>query len=53
MEVKYTEFLPQLVRNIVIPSASEMIAASKYVICCDKTAFLHKQQYYCDEKYVL
>ena len=53
MEVKYTEFLPQNVRNIVIPSASEMIAASKYVICCDKTAFLHKQQYYCDEKYVL
>lgn len=41
MEVKYTEFLPQIVRNMVPPKSSELTAASKFVICCDKTAYLH------------
>lgn len=36
MEVKYTEFLPQIIRNILPPENSEMIAVSKYVLCYDK-----------------
>ena len=53
MEVKYTEFLPQIVRNMVPPRSSELTAASKFVICCDKTAYLREQAYYRDEKYIL
>ncbi len=53
MEVKYTEFLPQIVRNMIPPRNSELTAASKYVICCDKTAYLREQAYYRDEKYIL
>jgi hypothetical protein len=33
MEVKFTEFLPQLVRDILPPKASEFTAVSKYVLC--------------------
>ena len=36
MEVKYTEFLPQIVRNLVPQSASEFTAVSKFVLCCEK-----------------
>ncbi len=50
MEVKYTEFLPMLVKSMVPPSASEMVAASKYVMCCDKTAYLFDNEYYADER---
>ncbi len=53
MEVKFTEFLPQIVRNLIPPGSSEMTAASKYVICCDRTAYLRENQYYCDERYTL
>lgn len=35
MEVKYTEFLPRLVRDLMPPRASILTAASKYVLCCD------------------
>ncbi len=50
MEVKYTEFLPKIVKDMVPPRASEMTAASKYVMCCDKTAYLSGPQYYADER---
>ena len=53
MEVKYTEFLPQIVRNMIPPRNSELTAASKFVICCDKTAYLREPVYYRDEKYIL
>jgi hypothetical protein len=53
MEVKYTEFLPRIVRSLVPPQSSELTAASKYVLCCDKTAYLHGQDYYVDERYIL
>jgi hypothetical protein len=53
MEVKFTEFLPQLVRELVPPGASEMVAASKYVVCCDKTAYLSGYNYYKDERSLL
>ena len=35
MEVKYTEFLPALVRRLLPPRSSILVAASKYVLCCD------------------
>ena len=35
MEVKYTEFMPRLVRDLMPPRASILTAASKYVLCCD------------------
>lgn len=38
MEVKYTTFLPTLVRKLLPPRASVMTAASKYVLCCDAAA---------------
>ena len=41
MEVKFTEFLPQIVRTLLPPKAQELTAVSKYVLCCEKTAYLH------------
>ena len=41
MEVKFTEYLPQIVRNLLPPRAQELTAVSKYVLCCDKTSYLH------------
>ena len=38
MEVKYTEFLPKLVRSLLPPRSAELTAASKYVLCCDAAA---------------
>ena len=41
MEVKFTEFLPQTLRELLPPKAQEWTAVSKYVLCCDKTAYCH------------
>lgn len=41
MEVKFTEFLPQSLREVLPPKAQEWTAVSKYVLCCDKTAYCH------------
>lgn len=46
MEVKFTEFLPQVVRNLLPPSSQELTAVSKFVLCCEKTAYLHGFSYY-------
>lgn len=46
MEVKYTEFLPQMVRELVPPQASEMTAVSKYVLCYEKTQYAHGWGYW-------
>lgn len=35
MEVKFTQFLPRLVRSLLPPRSAELTAASKYVLCCD------------------
>ena len=35
MEVKFTEFMPGLVRSLMPPRSSILTAASKYVLCCD------------------
>lgn len=40
MEVKFTELLPDIVKRILPPRSSELAAVSKYVLCCEKTAFL-------------
>lgn len=35
MEVKYTQFLPGIVKRLLPPRASELSAVSKYILCCD------------------
>lgn len=37
MEVKFTEFLPHMIRKILPSKASEYASVSKYILCCDKT----------------
>lgn len=44
MEVKYSEFLPRMIREILPAKSSEFGAFSKYVLCCDLT--LHKRNIY-------
>lgn len=51
LEVKFTEFLPKIVNDLLPPRQSEMVAASKYVMCCDKTAYMFNEQHYVNEKY--
>ena len=46
MEVKFTEFLPQIVRTILPPKAQELTAVSKYVLCYDKTAYMNGFTYW-------
>lgn len=46
MEVKFTEFLPQIVRDMLPPAGSEFAAVSKFVLCCDKTQYLHGFEYW-------
>lgn len=38
LEVKFTEFLPRLIRQLIPPRAHELTAASKYVLCADAAA---------------
>ena len=45
MEVKFTEFCPQLVRDMVPPGAAELTAVSKYCLCYEKTAYLRGFNY--------
>lgn len=47
-EVKYTELLPQMIKDIIPPQASEFLAVSKYVLCYEKTAYLHDFVYWYD-----
>lgn len=46
MEVKFTEFLPQIVREVLPPTASEFTAVSKYVLCYEKTRYMHGWGYW-------
>ena len=46
MEVKFTEFLPQIVREILPPKGSELEAYSKYVLCYEKTRYLRDYAYW-------
>lgn len=49
MEVKFTEFLPQIIRAILPPAASEFSAVSKYVLCYQKTQYQHGWGYWEDQ----
>lgn len=46
MEVKYTEFLPQALREILPDRASEFTAVSKYVLCYEKTEYMNSFKYW-------
>jgi len=50
MEIKFTEFLPKIVKDLAPPYSSEFVAASKYVLCCDKVQYLNGTGYYRDER---
>ena len=50
-EVKYTEMQPQIIKDIIPPGASEFIAVSKYVLCYEKTRYLHDFEYWFDTDY--
>ena len=45
-EVKYTEFLPQIIKELLPASSSEFLAVSKYVLAYEKTAYLHGDHYW-------
>lgn len=46
MEVKFTEFLPGFVREILPDRASEFTAVSKYVLCYEKTEYMNSFKYW-------
>ncbi len=46
MEVKYTEFLPQALREALPDRASEFTAVSKYVLCYEKTEYMNNFRKY-------
>lgn len=46
MEVKFTEFLPKFVQDILPPQRAEMTAVSKYVLCYEKTQYLNGDSYW-------
>jgi hypothetical protein len=37
MEVKFTEFLPNIIRKIMPNQAADYTEVSKFILCCDKT----------------
>ncbi len=39
LEVKYTEFYPDIIKEIIPADATEYTAVSKYVLCYDKTNY--------------
>lgn len=41
LEVKFTEMLPQFLRNLIPTQASEFTALSKYVLCYEKTRYMN------------
>lgn len=46
MEVKFTELLPQIVREVLPTNAQEFTAVSKYVLCYEKTRYLNDFTYW-------
>jgi hypothetical protein len=41
MEVKFTTFLPKIIKSLLPPRSSELTSASKYVLCCDAAVREH------------
>ncbi len=46
MEVKFTEFLPQELREVLPDRASEFTAVSKFVLCYEKTEYMNGFKYW-------
>jgi len=46
MEVKFTEFMPQVLREVLPDRASEFTAVSKYVLCYEKTEYMNSFKYW-------
>ena len=44
MEVKYTEFFPKIIKDILPSKAAELTALSKYVLCCDKINYMYAKE---------
>jgi hypothetical protein len=44
-EVKFTEFLPNVLRKILPSNASDYVAVSKFILCCDKTHHMRSSYY--------
>ena len=49
LEVKFTEFLPRFVQDVLPPQRAEMTAVSKYVLCYEKTQYLNGDGYWMDD----
>jgi hypothetical protein len=45
MEVKYTEFLPEMIQRILPSSNLDCSSISKYVLACDRTFYKRKTNY--------
>lgn len=45
LEVKFTEFLPHILRKVLPSNASDYLALSKFILCCDKTLHLRQSHY--------
>jgi len=45
MEVKFTEFLPSIIRQVLPSEATNFLAISKYVLSCDKTLHYQRSDY--------
>lgn len=45
MEVKFTAFLPQFVRDVLPPKAAEFTAVSKYVLCFEAVRYRTAEQF--------
>lgn len=50
MEVKYTEFLPDILRKVLPPASSEFMAVSKYGLCYEKLQYQWDSTYWCEER---
>ena len=44
MEVKFLNFIPEMIRRMLPSKAADFSAFSKFILCCDKT--MHKKQSY-------
>ena len=48
LEVKFTQMLPQLLRDILPPPSAEFTEVSKYVLCYEKTRYRNGFEYWCE-----
>jgi hypothetical protein len=45
MEVKFTEFLPSIVRDILPSAAANYMSVSKYILCCDRMLHIRNSNF--------